>query len=109
LPVQQAGRYLRNGKTDNIINADVQKFDGRLKMVLACSASARQALTSELAAMERSGRIRYGMHVTDRALMTCLIHAEAPEEVHFVDAADGGYAKAALQLKGKRGVPPSER
>lgn len=109
LPIQQAGRYLRDGKIDNVINADVQKFDGRLKMVLACSASARQKLTSELAAMERSGSIRYGMHVTDRALMTCLIHAEAPEEVHFVDAADGGYTKAALQLKGKRGVSPSER
>ncbi len=102
LPVVRVGKYLPDGKEHNIVNADVQKFDGRLKMVLACTSTAREALVTGLTAMETAGRIRYGMHVTDRAIMTCVIHAEAPEEVHFVDAADGGYAKAALQLKVKQ-------
>ncbi len=101
LPVTRVGKYLPDGKIHNIVNADVQKFDGRLKMVLACSTPARTSLEAKLSALEAADRIRYGIHVTDRAIMTCLIHAEAPEEVHFVDAADGGYAQAAAQLKAK--------
>lgn len=67
------------------------------------------SLEEKLSALEAEGRIRYGIHVTDRAIMTCLIHAEAPEEVHFVDAADGGYAQAATQLKAKTPVPDLRR
>ncbi len=47
------------------------------------------------------GRIFYGLHITDRAMITCLMHTGAGHEVHFVDAADGGYAYAAKQLKGR--------
>ena len=43
--------------------------------------------------------IYYGMHVSDRALLTCLLHVDSKREVHFVDAADGGYALAARQMK----------
>ncbi|TVQ26572.1 MAG: DUF3095 family protein [Spirochaetaceae bacterium] len=109
LPVTRVGKYLPDGKLHNIVNADVQKFDGRLKMVIACSTPARMSLEEKLSALEAEGRIRYGIHVTDRAIMTCLIHAEAPEEVHFVDAADGGYAQAAIQLKAKTPVPDLRR
>ena len=53
----------------------------------------------ELEAMHRAGRIFYGVHVSDRALTTCMLHEGTTREVHFVDAADGGYAFAAKQLK----------
>ena len=52
-----------------------------------------------LAAMHETGDLFYGVHVSDRALTTCLMHEGTVREVHFVDAADGGYALAAKQLK----------
>lgn len=101
LPVVLVGKDLSKIPQDNIMNADFQKFDGRLKMILACSSEQRAHLIEKLDALEAQGEIRYGVHISDRAVMTCLIHSKAPEEVHFVDAADGGYANAARMLKSK--------
>lgn len=46
----------------------------------------------------------YGIHESDRALLTCFLHLGSRREVHFVDSADGGYALAGKMLKQKRGA-----
>jgi len=90
---------LRELKLYQALSSDYKKFDGSLKMVISCTTSARKEWEAYLEELRKTGKIFYGLHVSDRALMTCLLHAESKHEVHFVDGADGGYALAAKQLK----------
>jgi hypothetical protein len=81
-------------------NSDHRKFADTLHMVLDCTEAESAAIEAYLAALHAHGRIVYGTHRADRAMMTCLVFSlEASRHVHFVDGADGGYALAALQLK----------
>lgn len=93
--------YLRlNRMKWYIVNSsDYKKFDGMLKMVISGSPAARAGLVRELDRLKAENKLQYGIHVSDRALLTCLLHADSAQEVHFVDAADGGYALAAKMLK----------
>ena len=44
--------------------------------------------------------LRYGMHVSQTALMTCLVTSPTESlHVHFVDGGDGGYTSAATIMK----------
>ncbi len=57
-----------------------------------------RALLEEAAA---AGIVRYGLHLQDEALMTCVVPSVlSADHMHFVDGADGGYASAARQLRG---------
>ena len=48
------------------------------------------------------GRLRYGMSLSDHAVMTCLVVSAADgKHVHFVDGGDGGYTRAATEMKAK--------
>lgn len=85
--------------TDDLASSDYRKYDNTLKMVVAVGRQARTEIQGLLEGARAEGRIFYGLHVTDRAMITCLMHTGAGHEVHFVDAADGGYAYAARQLK----------
>ncbi|HEY9840379.1 MAG TPA: DUF3095 family protein, partial [Candidatus Obscuribacterales bacterium] len=81
-------------------DADFRKYDGSLKMVVACSNKARCELEALLASMHQQGLVCYGLHVSDKALITCGLHMSSGQgPIHFVDGADGGYAFAARQLK----------
>lgn len=100
LPIRGEGKTLRQVREDNIRNADVYKIDGTLKMTLAVGSGERERLVAALEGLHRERAIVYGYHVSDRAIMTCLIHTNHHDEVHFVDSADGGYAAAAKMLKG---------
>lgn len=92
---------------DNLASSDYRKYDNTLKMVVSLDAGARQRLEQLLEAARTEGQVYYGLHVTNRAMVTCLMHTGAGHEVHFVDAADGGYAFAARQLKQQiRGATP---
>jgi hypothetical protein len=99
LPIRRGKKSLRDVRGDSVVNSDFRKFDGTLKMVMATTRAQRELLERLLADFRRQGLIHYGVHVSDRALMTCLIHFASGSEVHFVDAADGGYALAARGLK----------
>jgi len=83
----------------DVKSSDYCKFDGTLKMVLSVPSDAREEIHEFLEKEFNSGHIFYGTHVSDRALLTCLVHVESIREVHFVDAADGGYALAAQKMK----------
>ena len=86
-------------KADAVANTDFRKFDGCLRLVLAGDAGQRRALAERLDARRRAGELTFGIHVSDSAIMTCLVRQRQYEHVHFVDASGGGYAAAAKQMK----------
>lgn len=79
--------------------ADYRKYDDTLRMILSSSPEQRGRLEAYLAAQRAAGRLAYGLHITDRATLTCLVFERMGRQVHFVDGADGGYALAAQALK----------
>lgn len=81
--------------------ADYRKYDDTLRMIIAGTPAQRERLVAALEARFRRGELAYGLHVADRALMTCLVFERMGRQVHFVDGADGGYALAARALKGR--------
>lgn len=83
---------------------DYRKFDDMLRMVLSGTTSQRRHLESYLERHYRSGALTYGVHVSDRAVLTCLVHERMGRQVHFVDGADGGYTMAAAALKRRASV-----
>lgn len=82
-----------------VTNTDFRKFDENLRMVISGSAAQREALSLYLDNLYQNGLLVYGIHVSDRALMTCVISDYNLHHIHFVDGADGGYAMAAKALK----------
>ena len=91
-----AHRYVEELRT----NTDFRKFDDMLRMVLDCSAEEAAEIEAYLDEQRAKGRLAYGLHRSDEALMTCLVFSLAESRhVHFIDGADGGYALAARQLK----------
>jgi len=109
IPLRYRYKALNEIPRDNINHADFRKYDGRLKMVLACTADGRRVLEHRLDELERAGKIVYGLHISDHALITCIMHLRAPDEVHFIDGGDGGYTLAAAELKRKRKEQSSDR
>lgn len=91
------------GKYQDVVAAasDYRKFDDMLRMVIAGNAVQREKLTDYLEQKYRSGKLIYGLHVSDRALLTCLVFDRNGRQVHFVDGADGGYALAAKEMKSR--------
>jgi len=80
-------------------STDFKKFDDALKMVISGTTKQRQKLTDYLEIKFQEGRLVYGFHISDRALMTCLVFERDGRQVHFIDGADGGYALAAKEMK----------
>lgn len=84
-------------------NSDYRRFDDMLRMILDCSGENAKAIEAHFMDLHTQGKIVYGLHQSERAYMTCLVFSlEKGEHVHFVDGADGGFTKAALQLKQQR-------
>ncbi|MEG3899631.1 MULTISPECIES: DUF3095 domain-containing protein [unclassified Microcoleus] len=82
-----------------IAATDYRKFDDMLRMVISGNEWRRKKLTRYLERNYREGKLVYGLHVADRALMTCLVFERSGQQVHFIDGADGGYALAAKDMK----------
>lgn len=99
LPIKYKNKNFSQAQMDNIISCDHRKLDGTLKMVLSCQTEARERFKAYLDEQYQKKRLYYGLHVSDRAVMTCFIHLGEGREVHFVDAAGGGFTLAASALK----------
>jgi len=80
-------------------NTDVRKFNDIYRQILAGKPAQREALDAWLAERYARKELVYGMHVADRALMTCLVFNYQARHLHFIDGADGGLFLAAKQFK----------
>jgi hypothetical protein len=90
-------RYVREVAAGAV---DFARSDDSLCMVFDCPADRVDAVRAHLDARAASGGLRYGMHLSDHAVMTCLVTSMTDgRHVHFVDG-DGGYTRAATELKG---------
>jgi hypothetical protein len=99
----QAGSHNAPAYRDELrSNTDFRKYDGILRMVLDVSEDQAGLIEAYLAAGHNARRLVYGVHVTDTALMTCLIFSlEQSKHVHFIDGSDGGFAMAAKAFKSR--------
>ncbi len=86
-------------KPDMALNSDHRKFDDMLRVVISGTSEQREELESFLHQRFEDSDLAYGMHVTDAAMITCMVFQYHRDHVHFVDGSDGGYVAAAKQLK----------
>lgn len=81
-------------------NTDFRRYDDTLRLVLDCSESQINAIRKVLEDYKAKGQIKFGLHQSSHALMTCLVFSIADHEhIHFVDGAEGGFTLAAKQMK----------
>ncbi len=80
---------------------DFARSGETLALVFDCPIDRIEGIRAYLDNRERLGELRYGMHISDHAVMTCLVTSTEGKHVHFVDGGDGGYTRAATQLKGQ--------
>jgi len=80
-------------------NSDVRKFNDVYRQILAGNAAQRAALDAWLEERYARGELVYGLHVADRAHMTCLVFNYSGRHLHFIDGADGGLFSAAKAFK----------
>lgn len=79
---------------------DFARSDDMLCLTFDCPADKVGALETYLEGRYQKGDLHYGLHKSDHAVMTCLVaSAIENQHVHFVDGGDGGYTKAATQMK----------
>ena len=89
-------KYLKEVTT----NTDFCKHDETISFVIDCPLDAVSAIKSYLDRQMAGGVLRYGMNVSETALMTCLVTSPSGGlHVHFVDGGDGGYTSAATTMK----------
>ena len=93
-------------RRDLAANSDFRKFDDGLKMTIDVDAEHLERIEARLRQAEAEGVCRFGLHRQDSALMTCFVPTPLMRDhMHFIDGASGGYAMAAMALRGKR--PPA--
>jgi hypothetical protein len=80
-------------------NSDVRKFSDIYRQILAGNEVQRLALDAWLQQQFKRRQLLYGLHVTDRAHMTCLVFDYSGRHLHFIDGADGGLFLAAKAFK----------
>lgn len=102
LGIRQGSWDWASYKRDLVRACDFQKLEGSLRMVLRGNATKRRKLLDWLASLENHG-LRWGVHVSSGALVTCAVRDYGSDHIHFVDGADGGYAMASLDLASRFG------
>jgi len=81
-------------------NTDFCKHDDTLCFVVDCPQDAIGPIRDCIERCAAEQPLRYGIHVSDTALMTCLVTTASQNlHVHFVDGGGGGYTSAATQMK----------
>ena len=101
--------YLRNTESGkNYLKAMVEltdnlSIDGRINTVITGTVSQRKSLVSYLDKLEKTGKLRYGYHVSRESVISCYVRdISSNQHIHFVDGSGGGYTKAANMLKEKK-------
>jgi hypothetical protein len=84
-------------------NTDFCRHDETLCFVVDCPDSAIEPIRACVERHAAEQGLRYGIHESDTALMTCLVTSASQSlHVHFVDGGGGGYTSAARQMKAMR-------
>ncbi len=79
---------------------DFARSGSTLSVVFDCPTDRIEKVRAYLEGCAGRGELRYGMHLSDHAVMTCLVaSATGGKHVHFIDGGDGGYTRAATDLK----------
>ncbi|MEL7833113.1 DUF3095 domain-containing protein [Fodinibius sp. Rm-B-1B1-1] len=86
-------------KSDLAMNSDHRKFDDMLRVVISGSTSQRQEFVNFLDQKYKEGALAYGIHLSNAAMITCMVFEYHRDHIHFVDGSGGGYVSAAKQLK----------
>ncbi|HET6528839.1 MAG TPA: DUF3095 domain-containing protein [Balneolaceae bacterium] len=86
-------------KSDLSSNSDHRKFDDMLRIVLSGSSAQRRQLEAFLEQKFQESTLAYGLHISNSAMITCMVFQYHREHVHFVDGSGGGYVKASKKLK----------
>lgn len=82
------------------LHTDFCKFDNTLRLTLDCTLAQIVQIRQYLAQRHQAGDLWYGIFESDQTLMTCFVEGLADDRhFHFIDADDGGYAAAAIELK----------
>lgn len=97
--IKTSGYAWGNYKADMLARTDYRKLEQGLRLVVAGTYQQQASLVDYLQQQQASGQLFFGVHSAQAALLTCMIFDPAKDHFHFVDAADGGYALAAKQLK----------
>ena len=93
------GRRYRNELRDN---TDYRRFDDTLRLLIDCEPAQGDAIEAALESHAQQDNLRYGVHRSDSALMTCLVfNLDKGEHIHFVDGSDGGFTAAAKKMKAR--------
>ncbi len=96
------GRFNTNRYRAEIVQNAVNfaRSGENLCLVFDCPEDRIEALRGYLDQRADKGELTYGLHISDHAVMTCLVaSADDNQHVHFIDGGDGGYTRAATQLK----------
>lgn len=96
LPIPFIRKYAQSMQT----HSDFRKFDNMLRMVIDCTPNQVSEVKNLLAKLHRNGDLFYGTFESENSLMTCFVEGlNQGQHIHFMDAENGGYAIAALELK----------
>jgi hypothetical protein len=95
------GRFSADVYQNEVVeNSDFRKYDDTLRMTLDCTEPLAERIAALLADAANRGIAFYGLHRQSDALVTCITPTLYGKHFHFIDGAAGGYATAALNLKG---------
>ncbi|MBI3445502.1 MAG: DUF3095 domain-containing protein [Magnetospirillum sp.] len=87
-------------RQETATNTAFVKHDDTLAVVFDCPSARVEEVRAYLDQREAAGELRYGLQVSDVALMTCLVgDLDGGRHVHFMDGGHGGYTMAAKRLK----------
>jgi len=90
-------------------HSDFRKFDDMLRLVIDCKPSQVLKIHTYLETLHHEGRVYFGIHESDHAIMTCLVGTtNEGEHIHFIDGGAGGYAMAAKTLKEQMAMASSQ-
>lgn len=86
-------------KADLALNSDHRKFDDMLRLVISGTEKQIVQLKSFLQGEFKKGNLAYGVHLSETAIITCMVFRYQRNHIHFVDGSEGGYVKASEKLK----------
>lgn len=96
IPIPRILNYIRSTPS----HSDFRKFDDMLRMVIDCSETQSSQILKFLDKLYQEEKINYGSHISQNSLMTCYVEGMLEgQHIHFLDAENGGYTFAAIQMK----------